>query len=104
MGTIQHDAIIATTGFENHFKKMKRRIKKLTTKEQELFKWGEGWINGYFTIVMIPDGSKEGWAPSNEGNDLREWFISNLVGYWEYATVSYGELGNVSSFGRTEDG
>jgi hypothetical protein len=32
--------------------------------------------NGYYTFLIGPDGSKEGWGTSDEGDDCRDAFIS----------------------------
>jgi hypothetical protein len=35
----------------------------------------ESVTNGYRHYVLLPDGSKEGWADSDTGDDIRERFI-----------------------------
>ncbi len=38
----------------------------------------ESKVNGYLTFLVPPDGSKEGWKESNEGNEQRDKFITWL--------------------------
>ena len=35
-----------------------------------------GVINGYVTCAMLPDGSKEGWADSDEADAIRARFVA----------------------------
>lgn len=50
--------------------------------------------NGYFTFMVAPDGSKEGWEASGDGDDARERFIRWLKGRtdddFEWAELYYG--------------
>ena len=49
----------------------------------------------------LPDGSKEGWDTSNQGDDLRQRFIEELAkdnfndgsSPWDWVEVGYGEYG-----------
>lgn len=49
-------------------------------------------INGYRTILICPDGSKEGWADSDQGDERREALRTRLVAEnsFEWCEVSYG--------------
>ena len=39
-------------------------------------------VNGYVTYAFLPDGSKEGWALSDRGDEYRDAFIELFnVGY-----------------------
>ena len=57
------------------------------------------FINGYTTFLIAPDGSKEGWDESNEGDKLRDLFVDyiNSQAYEDgssslkYAELFYGE-------------
>jgi len=55
-------------------------------------------VNGYRSILVCPDGSKEGWQPSDEGDErragLREWMHSQAYSDGssplEWVEVRYG--------------
>lgn len=40
----------------------------------------DGTANGYASFLVAPDGSKEGWASSDKGDDRRGEFIEFLKG------------------------
>ena len=95
MGVMQHHAIVATTWSDEVFIDMLDWIKNRTEEERQLFKFGEGWVNGYSTVVMIPDGSKAGWGTSDDGDDLRDRFIKRIGKHnWDWVEVTYGEMGH----------
>jgi hypothetical protein len=52
-------------------------------------------MNHYQSIVLAPDGSKEGWEESDTGNDRRRYFIARLksIGHWDFISVTFGEHG-----------
>lgn len=126
MGVINHNAVIATTYGKDHFDKMKAWIDQLRLEPstggldlKRLFVFGPGIVNDYHTIVLLPDGSKEGWPESEKGDNLRKLFIDRLnaeafsddeefedappqkVGdqeiygcsSWDWIEVSFGEFG-----------
>jgi hypothetical protein len=69
MGTIQHDAIIATTFDEERFDLCVKWIKEFNIEEQDFYLIQNHEVtNGYRTIVVSPYGSKEGWEESNAGD------------------------------------
>jgi hypothetical protein len=57
-------------------------------------------INGYWTFLIAPDGSKEGWRDSQRGNDARAAFVSWLEGalrrslWLEWAVTAWPEDGD----------
>lgn len=61
----------------------------------------ESSVNGYFTFFIPPDGSKEGWADSVEGDQRRDEFITWLKSKdysdgsnpYTWVEVSYGDHG-----------
>ncbi len=73
MGTIYHHAIVVTADADDIREAHGRAIKT--------FPWvstlSPNGLNGYQSFFIPPDGSKEGWSESLEGNDLRDEFI-----YW----------------------
>lgn len=57
-------------------------------------------INSYSTFIVLPDGSKEGWTDSDDGDEMRERFIQYLRDkhtdedgghYIDWALVQYGD-------------
>ena len=55
----------------------------------------ESHTNGYVTFMIIPDGSKEGWRGSDEGDDRRAAFLEELKHrgdewYFDWVEVQYG--------------
>lgn len=96
MGIIQHHAIILTTDeeyIEPVLEKAKSIFGNMVTAPLPSIR------NGYVTILIGPDGSKEGWEPSNTGNQRRAEFKAwlrqedNYPGYHTWVEVEYGELG-----------
>ncbi len=109
MGVINHNAVIATTWSEKSFLKMQEWVASLEpfntpakSNPQELFHYANSLVNCYYTVILTPDGSKEGWDDSDRGDELRDRFVEQLgtVGKyedgssnWEWVEVSYGEFG-----------
>jgi hypothetical protein len=94
MGIIQHHTIIVT-GIdyqETPVKDNHNLAKNIFSQVSEIME--SDW-NGYTTFVIPPDGSKEGWAPSDDGDIKRKEFLSkcNRNGC-DVIEISYGELGN----------
>jgi hypothetical protein len=71
MGLIRHHAIIVTS-----WQKSKLQEAFETARQLGLTVIGpsEQSINGYQSILICPDGSKEGWPASDMGDELREAF------------------------------
>ncbi|RLI72253.1 MAG: hypothetical protein DRP02_02245 [Candidatus Gerdarchaeota archaeon] len=95
MGYIQHHAIIVTS--------LKSEIGRAHRQAKDIFK-SVGAIrkspcNGYSSFFIPPDGSKEGWASSDEGNNWRRKFIGWLESQaykdgsniFKYVEVMYGD-------------
>lgn len=99
MSVTQHHVVVATTSNEGWVKDLKDWISKqppdLRTLCTSPF---PSLVNGYWTVIMIPDGSNEGWPQSEAGNYLRSRFIDQLKG-WDWIEIGYGELG--PQIGRT---
>lgn len=56
----------------------------------------EAQMNGLRAFFIAPDGSKEGWDTSNEGDVAREAFVTWLmsdqrVGVWDWVEVQFGD-------------
>lgn len=101
MGIIQHNAVLATTWDVKQYTKAYEWIRRLDLSSQKQFLIGVPLINGEVTIVLVPDGSKEGWNSSRDGDILRASFIQflneqkydNGSSSWKWVEVAYGELG-----------
>lgn len=72
MGYIRHDAIIATSGNAKHLALAweKARTLKLPISSVVLSP-----MNGYGSFLIAPDGSKEGWPDSDEGEKRKGAWI-----------------------------
>ena len=101
MGVENNNAVIATTWNKEEVERIKKWADGLDDFEKGLFLFGDDKINGKATVVMVPDGSKEGWAESEAGDKLRAAFIKELIkadyddgsNPWDYIEVGYGEFG-----------
>lgn len=100
MGVENNNAVIATTWSKEEVARIKEWV-GLLPKMKSLFLFGEEEINGKTTVVMVPDGSKEGWSESDDGDELRNSFIKELekADYddgsnpWDFVEVGFGEFG-----------
>ncbi len=88
MGYFKHHAIVLTSWKDEDIGSVENKLK-----EMELKYIGPGSsMNGYITITVIPDGSKEGWPESERGDKKRKEFIDWLKAgslYVEWAEISY---------------
>ena len=92
MGYMRHHAIIVTCFDEN--------IKSIQSKVKEIFGFKptiqKSKMNGYCSLFIRPDGSKEGWEGSNTGDENREAFKkwlgkTNEKYYLDWVEVQYGD-------------
>ncbi len=98
MGYIVHHAIIVTSGWQ-------KDLLKAYKKANKLFKWvspvSPEMMNGYASFFIPPDGSKEGWQDSNDGDTNRQKFLNWLDKQryedgstsLDYAEIQYGDEG-----------
>jgi len=101
MGVENNNAVIATTWKEEEIERIKSFIDTLDDFHKQLFLVSGEVINGKITIVMVPDGSKEGWEGSEKADAVRTKFIEELKkgnyedgsSPWDYVEVGYGEFG-----------
>ncbi len=75
MGHIKHNIDVVVTGDYNTkgleaLRDLKRRMDE-DNKGHYLIE-SEVCVNGTITFVFVPDGSKEGWAESNEADAFRQ--------------------------------
>lgn len=95
MGIIQHHAVIATSFTSKAVSQVLDAIDKLPEEDRNFFLVHTKAINGYKTVILVPDGSKEGWEASNKGDARRKWFRNLLkeIRHFSYIEISFGELG-----------
>lgn len=92
MGYIRHDAIIITCWDMDRLRPVHEFAKSLNLPVTDIV---EGRVNGYCTFLVAPDGSKEGWSESDEGDKARTaliaWLREHRSEYWpDWIHVSYG--------------
>lgn len=75
MGYMSHHAIVVTSYNEELIIKAHKFAKKFCTTVTEITPPS---INGYRSFMVAPDGSKEGWEESEQGNLDRDNFIEWL--------------------------
>ena len=101
MGVMNHNAVLASTWSDEHANGVKEWIAGRSEVERDLFLFGGKKVNNEQTIVLVPDGSKEGWQESENGDALRQAFIERLEqddyedgsSPWSWVEVGYGEFG-----------
>ena len=111
MGIENNNAVLATTWDEKDVCLITRWIETLPEDMARLFAVVPAISNGKITVVMCPDGSKEGWDVSNRGDIVREQFIKQLTkgtyddgsSSWEWIEVGYGEYGQKVLRGNNEN-
>ena len=91
MGYIRHHAIVVS-GWDSAHAVVAQK------KATSLFKWvspvSPAHTNGYCSFFVPPDGSKEGWNTSTEGDENRKAFINWLRDndrYLDWVEVQYGD-------------
>jgi hypothetical protein len=91
MGYMSHDAIVVTGWDKERVIKAHEKAKEIGLPITEII---EGQVNSYYSFLIGPDGSKEGWAESHEGEKERrtwkEWAKSEPDLWVDWAHVSYG--------------
>lgn len=95
MGYIRHNAIVVTSWDEARLAEVARHAEVL---ELDVLGPSRGTTNGYRTLLVCPDGSKEGWDGSEAGDKKRAAFCEFLrtqvyedgSSWLEWAEVVYG--------------
>lgn len=108
MGMMQHHSIVAVNWDPAEFEALQKWIPE---SEREFFLVGEPQRNGYRTVCLISDGSKEGWETSDRGDERRALFVewmnsreySDMSMSWKYIEVSFGEFGAMIVQSNTEE-
>lgn len=90
MGYIKHDAIVITSAWPLHLKEAREKALELRLPCSSIVK---APVNGYGSFLVAPDGSKEGWEDSRNGDEARaeliEWMRENRSSL-DWAHISYG--------------
>jgi hypothetical protein len=89
MGYIKHHAIVVTGWEREHLENAAQKAAEL---EMTVIGPGAEVVNGYSTMLVCPDGSKEGWEESAAGDLRRARFMDwlRLQDCFEWAEVAYG--------------
>ena len=96
MGYMRHHAIVVTTW--NHEFAEKAHSFALNT-GASVSPLVHSTTNGYYSFLVAPDGSKEGWERSNTGDSQRHEIVCHLETYRygdgstsvKYVEVQYGD-------------
>lgn len=90
MGYIRHHAMIITDCDLERIRDIHRFATLCSLNPTSIM---DSTVNGYRTFFIPPDGSKEGWEPSNEGDEERKrfkQFIRKRHPYCDWTEISYG--------------
>ena len=95
MGIENNEVVIATTWNDESIETAKEFISNISDDFRKLFCIIPSVVNGKYTVILGPDGSKKGWAISESGKALRDLFVKflELHNHWEWVEVGYGEFG-----------
>jgi len=101
MGYIKHHAIVVTSWDNELLEKVHDRARDIFNGTTALLTLiTPATINGYASFLIAPDGSKEGWAESDIGNEKRKEFIDwievtgEMIGHpmsLNYIEVQFGD-------------
>lgn len=90
MGYMNHHAIIVTSYDIDRLKPVHAKAKEIFLSCSEIV---YSRINGYVSFFIAPDGSKEGWRDSHEGDSRREEFkvwLTSSGSMVEAVEIMYG--------------
>jgi hypothetical protein len=97
MGYFRHHAIVVTSWNEAHIRRAHHEAEQ---RFQDTAAWvsplSETGVNGYHSFFVAPDGSKEWWPESDQGDKTRAAFLDWLRdddGYYSYAEIQFGDEG-----------
>lgn len=98
MGYIAHHAIVVT-GDEEEVKAAHAKATALGCLVTNIA--GPG-VNAYYSFMIAPDGSKEGWTDSDEGDTRRAaWIASGIGNLCEWAEIRFGADDAVATVSRS---
>lgn len=93
MGYMRHHAIVVT-GWDPEVVRCARELATTIFNGHGITEVVGSLVNGYYTFLVPPDGSKEGWDDSVEGDARRAKFIEGVeqqFAYLDWAEVQYGD-------------
>lgn len=103
MGVIKHNAIIVTSWDEERINKIHKKCEKFIKKGMKdyityfpetlciITHVIKSIANGYYSFIIGPDGSKEGWETSNSMDEVRNKIVKYLnKKKVDYAHITYG--------------
>lgn len=97
MGYMRHDAIVVTGWKKEQVEEVHNKAKQLCNPlVSEII---EGVSNSQYSFFIAPDGSKEGWEPSDFHEVARDRFISWLDKNTRYEDGSTGINAVAVNFG-----
>lgn len=108
MGYMRHHAIIVTS-FKDDYTEQLRDI-AVAIFGKSVTNIVESQINGDTSFMVGPDGSKEGWQESEDGDKRRDRFITELRAayklgvYCRWVEVQYGDDNQITEALRSSDG
>jgi hypothetical protein len=93
MGYIAHNMIACTAWKQEHIEIAHKKARSLFS-ESPVTEIYATKTNGYFSFFICPDGSKEGWETSQNGDEERkefiEWLSSQDDLYVDAVDLRYG--------------
>jgi len=98
MGYIRHHAIAFTSYDETKIKKL--HAFAISLAESQVTPIMKSNINSYYTFFLSPDGSKEGWADSDNGDAVRDKIIAETGDYINFCEFYYGDDEGMSAVVR----
>lgn len=114
MGYMVHHAIIVTCWDHDRLSKLRDEIVSEAVKRGLAPLVGpfvESVVNGYCSFLIAPDGSKEGWAHSDDGDAFRDWVVALMESqvyddgstWLDWCEVQYGDEDGVQGMVRASD-
>lgn len=108
MGYMRHHAIVVTSFSVERIAPAHTQAKSLFSQVSEII---QSPINGYWSFLVAPDGSKEGWQESADGDASRDTFVSWLEAQryedgsspLDWAEVQYGDDDRETKIVRDSD-
>lgn len=96
MGYIRHHAIVVTATYDNWIDRAREAALNLGMQVSPIV---DSALNNTRSLLIAPDGSKEGWAESDDGDIRREaykdWLLScrydDLSSPLDWVEVQYGD-------------
>lgn len=114
MGYMKHNAVVVTNWDEKELKAAHQKAKEVFADAKFNFKNGErlvseivyGIVNSQCSFFIAPDGSKEGWGDSTNGDEARkefqDWLLKN-ENFSDYIEVRFGGDDEYDTVIRSKD-